>query len=231
MNEATQKFAGKPGELVKNGKWTGAIRLLGQDRMKPKGWKTSKVVAVCWLADLWSRLVPMSHQLDQIDHTFKNARDRDQKRLPQHHFLYLTSRPEAMAETLRIFLQGINSAKAKHTLYCSHWFGWSSWDQQSWNTGAQALRALPVHRWTSVEPILRPINPGIEWAELIDWVVMGAETGPEARPARAQWFQMMRDWCWKWDIPFYLKQLSGGLRSLDGRTHDAFPWGTVEGVD
>lgn len=40
----------------------------------------------------------------------------------------------------------------------------------------------------------------------IDWLVMGGESGPGARPMHPDWVRSMRDQCKAWDIPFFFKQ-------------------------
>ena len=87
-------------------------------------------------------------------------------------------------------------------------------------------------RFLSIEPLLEPIatelepllcNPG-----LIDWVIVGGESGPNARPMEADWVRDIRDLCLSKDIPFFFKQWGGrnkkaAGRELDGRTWDQMP--------
>jgi protein gp37 len=62
----------------------------------------------------------------------------------------------------------------------------------------------------------------------MDWVIVGGESGPGARPLDPQWVRDIRDDCEAMSIPFFFKQWGGvqkkaAGRELDGRTYDAFP--------
>jgi len=62
----------------------------------------------------------------------------------------------------------------------------------------------------------------------IDWVIVGGEGGPGARPMHPDWVRSIRDQCIKAGVPFFFKQW-GGVRKksagriLDGRTWDEMP--------
>ena len=62
----------------------------------------------------------------------------------------------------------------------------------------------------------------------IDWVIVGGESGPGARPMNPQWVRDIRDQCHTADVPFFFKQWGGlrpksGGRELDGREWNDFP--------
>ena len=62
----------------------------------------------------------------------------------------------------------------------------------------------------------------------INWVIVGGESGPGARPLRKEWVLEVRDQCQIAHVPFFFKQW-GGVRKkragrlLEGRTWDAMP--------
>jgi protein gp37 len=62
----------------------------------------------------------------------------------------------------------------------------------------------------------------------IDWVIVGGESGPGARPIEIEWVRDIRDQCLDAGASFFFKQW-GGLnkkkagRILDGRTWDDMP--------
>ena len=67
-----------------------------------------------------------------------------------------------------------------------------------------------------------PIHPRI------DWVVVGGESGPGARPMHLDWARALRDQCQEAGVPFLFKQWGGTNkkatgRTLDGVEHNAFP--------
>ena len=62
----------------------------------------------------------------------------------------------------------------------------------------------------------------------IDWVIVGGESGPGARPMDPDWVMGIRDQCLKADVAFFFKQWGGVQkkrtgRMLDGRTWDEMP--------
>lgn len=84
-------------------------------------------------------------------------------------------------------------------------------------------------RWLSLEPLLGPVDLR-PWLDRIDWVVLGGESGPGARPMDPAWARAVRDACLERGVPFLIKQWGAhgadGLRrdkrangrELDGRT-------------
>jgi protein gp37 len=81
-------------------------------------------------------------------------------------------------------------------------------------------------KFLSLEPLLGPL------ARLdlrgIDWVIVGGESGPGARPMDRAWAVDLRDQCRKAAVPFFFKQWGGrnkkqAGRLLDGRTWDEMP--------
>jgi len=62
----------------------------------------------------------------------------------------------------------------------------------------------------------------------INWVIVGGESGPGARPLEREWVVVMRDQCEKAKVPFFFKQWGGvqkkkAGRILDGKTWDEMP--------
>ncbi|MCX5671302.1 MAG: DUF5131 family protein [Planctomycetota bacterium] len=104
--------------------------------------------------------------------------------------------------------------------------------------------------FVSLEPLLDPIDFQMKYwpenPETMNWwsplerhgfngkekekpflneVILGAESGPGARPMDPDWGRRVRDRCAAAGVPFFLKSLGPGKRRmLDGRTHDALPW-------
>jgi len=91
-------------------------------------------------------------------------------------------------------------------------------------------------KFLSLEPLLGPLVQLNLRA--IDWVIVGGESGPGARPMQAQWVIDVRDQCLVADIPFFFKQWGGTRkkragRVLQGQTWDAMPvvddqWGRLQ---
>ena len=81
-------------------------------------------------------------------------------------------------------------------------------------------------RFLSLEPLLGPL-PDLDLAG-IDWVIVGGESGPRARPMDQKWVTAIRDRCEASVVPFFFKQWGGrtpkaGGRLLMGEVHNAMP--------
>jgi protein gp37 len=68
----------------------------------------------------------------------------------------------------------------------------------------------PLARFLSVEPLLAPVDLGPYLGE-IDWVIVGGESGPKARPFDVAWARSIRDQCQGAGVAYFLKQLGGWL--------------------
>ena len=126
-------------------------------------------------------------------------------------------------------------------------------ETQQWaNIRIPALLETPAAvRWLSCEPLLGPLQIGdalfgksypstamgrgiggqtMTSGPRVDWVVVGGESGPGARPMHPDWARSLRDQCVAAEMPFFFKQWGGptpkaGGRRLDDRTWDEYPAG------
>jgi len=116
------------------------------------------------------------------------------------------------------------------------WLGVSAEDQTRWNERVPDLLATPAAlRWVSVEPQIGPIDargvrtgngsvvnpltlrhplPGSKLDRGLDWVVLGGESGPGARPYELEWARALRDQCRQCGVAFFMKQLGSRPVSL-----------------
>lgn len=89
------------------------------------------------------------------------------------------------------------------------------------------LRTVPsVVKFLSMEPLLTGV-PNMD-LESIDWVIVGGESGPGARPMNKMWVEDIRRQCLNRGIPFFFKQWGGvnkkaAGRLLNGRKYDEMP--------
>jgi len=81
-------------------------------------------------------------------------------------------------------------------------------------------------KFLSLEPLLGPLRK----LKLrgIDWVIVGGESGPGARPVDPAWVADIRDQCVSAGVAFFFKQWGGVRkkrtgRKLEGRTWDEMP--------
>jgi protein gp37 len=93
------------------------------------------------------------------------------------------------------------------------------------------LRVTPARvRFLSIEPLLEELGE-IDLAG-IDWVIVGGESGPRARPMQEDWVLSILKQCRKRCVPFFFKQWGGVRkhqtgRELGGRTYDEQPSRTI----
>ncbi|HWA15849.1 MAG TPA: DUF5131 family protein, partial [Gemmatimonadales bacterium] len=89
------------------------------------------------------------------------------------------------------------------------------------------LRSTPARvKFLSLEPLLGPL-PLLDLTG-IDWVIVGGESGPGARPMNPAWALDLRDQCLAAGVPFFFKQWGGvqkkrAGRVLEGRTWEQMP--------
>lgn len=83
-------------------------------------------------------------------------------------------------------------------------------------------------KFLSLEPLLGPIY------DLplsgIDWVIVGGESGPGARPMKLEWVTEIRDQCTKSDVPFFFKQWGGINKKKAGRELEGQIWNEMPAV-
>jgi protein gp37 len=77
-------------------------------------------------------------------------------------------------------------------------------------------------RFLSLEPLLGPL-PGLDLTD-IDWVIVGGESGPGARPIDPDWVREIRDQCLSAGVPFFFKQWGGTRKKAAGRLLDDRVW-------
>jgi protein gp37 len=99
------------------------------------------------------------------------------------------------------------------------WLGVSVENQKWADIRVPALLDTPAAvRWLSCEPLLGPVNldpwrnpgdlpdPRTPADSRLNWVVVGGESGPRARPMHPDWARSLRDQCTSAGVPFFFKQ-------------------------
>ena len=78
------------------------------------------------------------------------------------------------------------------------------------------LLATPAAiKFLSLEPLLSDM-PNIN-LKGIDWVIVGGESGPKARPMLKEWVIDIKNQCDNYNIPFFFKQWGGVQKKKNGR--------------
>lgn len=128
------------------------------------------------------------------------------RRTPHLDWLLLTKRPGNIAGMLPEDWGGG---------YSNVWLGCTVVNQAEADRDIPKLLDVPAKvRFLSMEPLLGSVtifahdNP--DWL-LLDWVIVGGESGHHARPMHPDWARSLRDQCQAAGVPFFMKQM-GGLR-------------------
>jgi protein gp37 len=83
-------------------------------------------------------------------------------------------------------------------------------------------------KFLSLEPLLGPL-PNLDLRG-IDWVIVGGESGPGARPIQEDWVIEIRNQCLKLNVPFFFKQWGGTRKKKSGRLLDGRIWNEMPRV-
>lgn len=166
---------------------------------------------------------------------------------PALDWLLLTKRPENIDKMLPERWNPpfclYNGILLKQDMPSNVWLGISAENQDEFDTRWPVLEHIgrtwyPENIFLSLEPLLGPINIEIayEWTEHeedrtiwcrgVDWVIVGGESGPSARPMDLQWARDIRKQCQEAEIPFFFKQAGGrfgGSHLLDGVKYEQRP--------
>jgi len=172
----------------------------------PYTWKSSKVVFVNSMSDLFHEDIP----LDFIKQVFKVMNDNG-----HHIFQVLTKRAERLLEVHK-------QLKWSHNI----WMGVSVEDEKVVDR-IDFLRKTDARvKFLSCEPLIGPLeNMNLK---KIDWVIVGGESGHNPRPMNADWVLDIQDQCAKAKVAFFFKQWGGrnkkaAGRVLNERTYDEMP--------
>ena len=172
----------------------------------PLTWRTPRVVFVNSMSDLFHKRVPGEF----IGRVFEVMRAAD-----HHIFQVLTKRSHRMAA----ISSGLD--------WPEHVWAGVSVENRDYAFRLDHLRQTDAKvRFVSFEPLLGPVA-GVDLSG-IDWVIVGGESGPGARPMQKQWVEDIRDQCLEEGIAFFFKQWGGTNkkktgRRLAGRTWDQMP--------
>ena len=182
---------------------------LHPDRLRlPLSWKQPRRIFVNSMSDLFHEEVPLAF----IRRVFKVMEEAE-----RHTFQILTKRHERL-----------QALAPKLNWPGNVWMGVSVENQYWADRRIPALADVPASvRFLSVEPLLKPVDlrPNLE---LVDWVIVGGESGPKARALQPEWVRQIRDHCVAAGVPFFFKQWGGrtsksGGRTLDGRAVEEMP--------
>lgn len=175
------------------------------DRLdKPLHWSKPRRIFVCSMSDLFHEAFTDARR----DAVMERVLDA-----PQHTYMVLTKRPEAM----RRYFTG--EGPWPHIVKQGNlWLGVTAENQQRADERIPILLDTPAAvRFVSVEPMLSAVRltPWLHgWHSSflngprggLDWVILGGETGPGARPMQPEWALDVYRQCKAADVPFFFKK-------------------------
>jgi protein gp37 len=172
----------------------------------PLGWSKPKLIFVNSMADLFHKDVPVEY----IQDVFKVM-----GMASWHQYQVLTKRAERLEEV-----------SEKLEWHNNVWMGVSVESSDYLFRIDHLRRTKAKIKFLSVEPLLGPL-PRMN-LKGIDWVIVGGESGPGARPMSPEWVIDIKNQCKKANVPFFFKQW-GGVRKVKtgrlllGKTWDEMP--------
>ncbi len=193
-----ERFRGGPGHPYERGFDT---RLVPEKLSEPLRWPAPKTIFVNSMSDLFHKDVPDAY-IERVARVMERA--------DWHTYQVLTKRAERMRDLLRTRLAFV--AGLDHV-----WWGVSVEDRKHGLPRIDTLRqSSAALRFLSIEPLLEDL--GEFNLEGIDWVIVGGESGPGARPLEEAWVLSIRKQCRTAKVPFFFKQWGGVRKSETGRT-------------
>ena len=174
----------------------------------PLRWRSPKRIFVNSMSDLFHEDVPSEYVCAVYE---------VMTRADWHQFQVLTKRSKRLREMSR------------DLPWPSHIWQGVSVENGAYTDRIDDLRATHAAvKFLSLEPLIGPL-PKLDLCG-IDWVIVGGESGPGARPMREEWVIDIRDQCVQQDTAFFFKQWGGVQKSrtgraLQGRTWDDMPAG------
>jgi protein gp37 len=221
VNSKARHYAGTTTKVKGNSVWTGKVALAPDHILRaPLTWKKPRKIFVNSMGDLFHESVPD----EWVDKVFAVM-----ALCPQHTFQILTKRSKRMREVLStsdiegrvaIHMFATNAKIAYENSsdpwwpLSNVWLGVSAEDQTRADERIPDLLATPAAiRFVSAEPLLGPID---FWAHnpphhqnirrKLDWIIVGGESGPNARPMHPDWARSIRDQCEATGTAFFFKQ-------------------------
>jgi protein gp37 len=168
----------------------------------PLHWKKPRRIFVNSMSDLFHVDVP----LDYIERVFAVMGAAH-----WHQYQVLTKRADRLEELSR-YLQWASQI----------WMGVSV-ENADYADRIDHLRSTGARvKFLSVEPLLGAL-PNLN-LEGIDWVIVGGESGPGARPMDPAWVADIRDQCVRADVAFFFKQWGGVNKKRTGRVFEGRTW-------
>ena len=183
-----------------------SIQLIPKRLTDPASWRKPTTIFVNSVSDLFHENIPDSY----IEQVLNVARET-----PRHIYQILTKR----AERLPAFFDA-------RIVPDNVWLGVSVEDRKYGLPRIDHLRQVNAKtRFLSIEPLLE--NLGEFDLSGIHWVIVGGESGKNARPILKDWILLIKDQCEMAGVAFFFKQWGGKNKKAAGRTLNGEIWGQM----
>lgn len=170
--------------------------------LAPLSWKKSRMIFVNSMSDLFHEELPTSY-IKKVFQTMNMAR--------HHTFQVLTKRAERLEQISHLLTWNSNI-----------WMGVTI-ESSDYIYRIKSLKKTKAKvKFLSLEPLLGPL-PNLK-LKGIDWVIVGGESGPGARPMREEWVVSLKRQCLDNDVPFFFKQWGGVNKKRSGRLLEGKIW-------
>lgn len=188
--------------------WDGTIEFTESQLSKPAHWKKPRKIFVCSMSDLFHDNVEPAWHRAILDMMLAN---------PRHTYLLLTKRPANMEETL---------THSGLTPQPNIWLGCTVENRHEANRRLKPMRQLAEAGWTtwvSYEPALELVD-FTGW-EFLDWLVIGGESGSNARSFHSDWARSVIAWCRQNEVAPFMKQMgSNSDLKVKGKGGEMSEW-------
>lgn len=227
--------------LTRDGKWTGEVRYIPSHLLDPFKWSTPRMIFVNSQSDTFHDSVSD----DVIGDAFAVAALN-----PRHTFQFLTKRAERMWKWFQVYGHEYVSGRARMLLekgvpnrkkgFKMEDFEWplkNAWLGVSVEIQSSADRILLLSdvpaavRWVSAEPLLTELHLTDKHMANLDWLVVGAESGPKARPMNEDWVRSLRNQSTSNGIKFFYKQNIVNGEKIETPEIDGTSWVQYPGQD
>lgn len=222
-------------------RWTGEVELIENTLYSPLKWRKPQRVFVNSMSDLFHEALPD----EAIDRVFAVM-----ALTPHITYQVLTKRPERMLEYIERGIDGgvkPDRNRPERRPLPNLWLGVSCEDQTTADARIPTLLQTPAaKRFISYEPALGPVDftalPSISGfgrhldslnnsvsdsegcSSRLDWIIIGGESGPGARPFNIAWARNTLKQCKQAGVACFVKQLGAKIRLKDRKGGDWLEW-------
>lgn len=154
---------------------------------EPQQVKKPSKIFVSSMGDLFGEWVP-DEWIEQVMNVVKQC--------PQHTFIFLTKNPYRYYNWFGYDIENIPQ---------NCWIGASADNANDTHVRSEELAFMKATvRFISFEPLFDDVVEYVDW-DALDWVIVGAQTGPGRKETRKEWVENILSYAEAYNIPVFLK--------------------------